>query len=97
VIRTRAIRSPALNRTPANDWVAVPAAAGTANVPRLFVAASKNSMLVVLARSTSVKTAPKALTVAGVVVPGTKKKISTILLLTAVNSLCAENVENVDE
>src|SRR4051794_17482361 len=48
--------------------------------------ASKNWTVVAPATSASVKMTPKALVVAGVVVPGTKKFTSVILLLTAVNN-----------
>jgi len=51
-------------------------------------------MLVVFARSTSEKTAPNPEVKAGVVLPGTKKFISTILLPSAVKRRCALKVVN---
>src|SRR6266540_2848998 len=64
VIRTREMRSPALKATPRNESPLL--AAGRKNVPSDALFSLKNSMLVRLARSTSVKTAPNPLTVATV-------------------------------
>src|SRR3954466_15797314 len=63
--------------TPRNENVSLPTVAGTKNVPSVAFAWSKNWIEVVLARSTSLKTAPNPRTSAGVVVPGTKKFTST--------------------
>ena len=52
----------------------------------------KNSIELALGLSTSAKTAPKPLIVAGVVVPGKKKVRSTILLPSGVNNRCGEKV-----
>src|SRR5688572_9646989 len=65
------------------------------NVPRLVPWASKYSIEVPEATSTSVNTAPKPLVVAGVVDPATKKLTSVMLLPSAVKSRCAENVVKV--
>src|SRR5215216_3946252 len=94
-MRTRATTAVG-NDTARNESVALaPATFGAKNVPRLAFETSKNWIDVVLARSTSVKTAPNPLTVAGVVVPGTKKLTSTTLLPSAVNSRCGEKAANV--
>ena len=63
----------------------------------LALPGSKNSMLVVLGVSTSVKIAPNPFVVAGAVVPGTKKLTSVTLLPSAVNSRGAEKVLNAVE
>ena len=85
-MRTRPICSPALNSTPRNDSVSLPCAGSAKNVPSELLPVPKNSRLVTDGRSTSVNTAPKAETVAGVAEPGTKKATSVTLLPVAVNS-----------
>src|SRR6266496_4175620 len=97
VILTRATRSPVSNNTPRNEKVSLPTVAGTKKVPSEVLAAEKYWIDVVLVRSTSVKTAPNPLTVAGVLVPGTKNSTSRTLLPRAVNNRCGLNVEKVDE
>ena len=92
VIRTRPTRSPALKTTPRKLKFSLPIKAGTKKVPRELFISSKNWIDVVERLSTSVKTAPKPEVVAGVVEPGTKKLTSTMVLPSAVNSRCGENV-----
>src|SRR5437773_11280373 len=96
VIRTREIRSPALKNTPKKERPLL--AVGTKEgVPSDALLASKYCMDVMLRRSTSVKTAPKPLTVAGVLLPGTKKLTSRMLLPNAVNRRCGLKVWNIEE
>src|SRR5207249_9031016 len=96
VIRTREIRSPALKNTPKKERPLL--AVGTKEgVPSNALLVSKYCMDVTLGRSTSVKTAPKPLTVAGVVLPGTKKLTSRTLLPRAVKKRYGLNVWNIVE
>src|SRR5262245_42169304 len=87
VIRTAKMRSPASNPTPRKERPAR-GPGRTLRVKSTRPAASRNSIFVLLATLTSVKTAPNPLTVAPVGLPGTKKKVSTMLLSRAVNSRC---------
>ena len=83
VMRTRPI--PSLNPvTPRKDSPLF--AVGAKNVPSDTPLVLKYWIEVVFAKSTSVKTDPNPLTVAGFVLPGTKKLTSTILLPTALKS-----------
>ncbi len=94
MIRTLATRSPALNDTPRKE--SPPFSVGTGNTPRLVLAWSKNSSVVLPAMSTSVNTAPKPLTVAGTVFwLGTKKVASVTVLPIAVNNRSGEKVVKV--
>ena len=95
VIVTDAARSPSGNETPRNESVWSPAVAGTPKLPRLWPAASKYSIRVEPEMSTSVKTAPKPFTVAGVVVPDWKKFTVVWVLLRAVNSRSVVNVSKI--
>src|SRR6266496_3517728 len=95
VIRTREIRSPALKNTPKKERPLL--AVGTKKVPSDALLVSKYCMDVRLARSTSVKTAPKPLTVAGVLLPGTNRLTSRMLLPNAVKRRCGLNVWNIEE
>src|SRR3712207_3622506 len=72
-------------------------AGGAKKVPSEAPLVLKYWMEVAFGRSTSAKTEPKPLTVAGAVLPGTKKFTSTILLPIAVKSRCALNVWKMDE
>src|SRR5690242_12963894 len=90
VMRTLPTRSPALNTTPRNDSPLFDV--GAKNVPSELPLISKNWMLVVLARSTSVKTTPKPLVNAITLLPGTKKLTATTLLPRAVNRRCGLKV-----
>jgi hypothetical protein len=82
VIRTRAICSPALPIAPRNERPPVGTDTGAATLNSILPLGSKNSILVTLASPTSVKTAPKPLTVAGTApfVPGMEKVVSVTLL-----------------
>src|SRR6267154_1797549 len=91
VIRTRPTDA-VLKMTPRNDTSLE--AVGTKKVPNEVPTALKYSIDVVVALSTSVKTAPKPVTFAGVVLPATKKVTSSTLLPRVVKSRCAENVAN---
>src|SRR6267142_1286716 len=84
VMRTRPIRSPALNCTARNDSPLL--ATGAKNVPRDSPRVSKNWIEVVLERSTSAKTAPKADVKDAAADPGTKKLTSVMLLPSDVKS-----------
>src|SRR5206468_4406760 len=95
VIRTREIRSPALKNTPKKESPLL--AVGTKEVPRDVLLALKYSIEVVQAKSTSVKTAPKPFVVAGVLLPGTKKLTSRMLLPNAVKRRCELKVWNIEE
>src|SRR5207247_7432439 len=95
VIRTREIRSPALKNTPKKESPLL--AVGTKEVPRDVLLALKYSIEVVPAKSTSVKTAPKPFVVAGVLLPGTKKLTSRMLLPNAVKRRCELKVWNIEE
>src|SRR5215204_1900780 len=64
--------------TPRKEKVSLPASAGTKNVPSGASATSKNVIELVVGRSTSLKTAPKPLTSAGVADPATKNVTSTM-------------------
>jgi hypothetical protein len=78
VMRTRATRSPASNRTPRNDH---PLSCGCAEkTPRLCPPGSKNSSVAVFGPSTSLNTTPKAFTVAARSVPGTDHVASVTVL-----------------
>src|SRR5215831_15197918 len=75
VIRTKKTRSPASNPTPRKDRLSRGVVPGrTKRLNSSDPLTSKYSIFVMLSRSTSVKTAPKPLTVAGVEVPGTKEE-----------------------
>src|SRR5262249_17970835 len=85
-MRTRPIRSPALNAMPRNEKVAeAPAMFGTEKTPSGLSARSKSEIVVAFV-STSEKTAPKAETEAGVAppVPGIENVMSVTLLPTGV-------------
>jgi hypothetical protein len=73
----------------------VPESAGTVCSVIIEPKPSKYWIFVEPALSTSVKTEPKAFTVAGVVVPGIKNSTSVMLLPSAVKSRCGEKVWNV--
>src|SRR5262245_56383743 len=89
VIRTAKTRSSASNPTPRNEREARGVVPGrTLRAKSSRPPASRNSIFVLPALLTSVKTAPNPLTVAPVGLPGTKKKVSTMLLSSAVNSRC---------
>ena len=77
---------------PAKDSVSLPVVFGAKTVPISALVRSKNWILVVFARSTSVNTAPKPVVNAGVVLPGMKKLTSTMLLPSAVNNRCGLKV-----
>ena len=85
MIRTRPTRSPALNTTPRNENVSLPAPPGRLNVPserdRIEIL-NCGSIRQIYVR----KTTPKALVEAGVVVPARKKLVSLILLPMLVKS-----------
>src|SRR5262249_17498835 len=90
VIRTRATTLEAKS-APRNENASLPSSAGTLSFWRVAFAASKNSIVVVLATSTSLKAGRKPRTSAGVVDPGTKKVTSTTFEPTAVNRRGALN------
>src|SRR2546429_8167765 len=96
-MRTREMRS-VVKLTPKNESVsllAAPAGATpgrTKKLPRDALLTSKYCIDVVLAKSTSVKTAPKPLTVAGVAVPAPKKLTSGIGVPHAPNKRRGPNV-----
>src|SRR4051812_13254958 len=90
VICTRPTRSPALNCTPRKERPLF--ATGAKNVPSELPVTLKNWIDVVLARSTSVNTAPKALVDDADVEPGTKKLTSRILLPMEAKSRCGLKV-----
>src|SRR5262245_6715640 len=92
VIRTRKMES--VKVTPRNDSPLLKA--GTANDPSEAFNASKNSNCVTFIRSTSVNTAPNPNTVAGVLVPGSKKNTSVTLLPSGANSRGMLNVSKLD-
>ncbi len=98
VIRTRAIRSPALATPPTNDRPpSVTLSLGANSVRIKLLLASKNSNFVVFGKSTSLKTAPKPATVAGVapLLPGIEKVASVMLLPSGVKIRWALKVPNV--
>src|SRR5262245_57753164 len=87
VIRTRKTRSPASNPTPRNERL--PRFVGPGKTVWLKSSApltSKYSIFVLSSLLTSVKTAPNPSTVAPVGLPGTKKRVSVMLLSKAVKS-----------
>src|SRR5207237_3438749 len=71
------------NSTPVKDNVSLPASDCAKNVPSDVLVASNKEIEVAFAKSTSVNTAPKPRDSAAVVLPGTKKFTSTILLPSA--------------
>ena len=80
VSRTRATRSPPVNCTPRNEKPPS-GATGTPKTPSEALLASKNSIVVRLATSTSRKTAPNARVLAVTPAePGTAKRTSMMLL-----------------
>jgi len=87
-IRTRPIES--VDVTPRNESPLLDVR--TKKVPSEPPDGLNNSRLEVLGRSTSVNTAPKLVTAAGVAPPETKKSTSMMLLLRAEKSLGELNV-----
>ena len=87
------ICSPAVPNAPRNERLPTgrsPGSTVSLNTKAPFT--SKKLSDALLVRSTSVNTAPKPLTVAGVVVPGMKNVTSVILLSMGVNSRCGLKV-----
>jgi hypothetical protein len=90
-MRAREMTLPSLKRTPRKENVSLPATAGTKKLPSERSVASKNSMAVVSATSTSEKTTPKPLVREAFAEPGMKNRTSVMLLPRLVNNLCALN------
>ncbi len=88
VMRTRAMVAPSSETTEAIERPLV-AVTGANETPMRLPVTSKASTLVVLGRSTSVKTTPKPFVVAFVVVPLTKKSTSVISLPIGAEDLVA--------
>ncbi len=94
VIRARAIRSPSSKETPTNESEPSPAVAGAVNSPSSSPFGPVSFSFAEPSASTSVKTTPKPFVLAGVSVPGTRNRVSVIVLSIGTNRRCAEKVAN---